>query len=67
MYAQLSLFENKMNNKFYGIFGNALIFWGKIINFENLYFFLPIYRYSEIIGNTHLFPLHNEPSPMLVG
>ena len=23
--------------------------------------------YSEIIGHTHLFPLHNEPSPMPVG
>ena len=26
-----------------------------------------IYMYSEIIGNTHLFPLHSEPSAMHVG
>ena len=45
-----------------------------IINFLKLlkiykfgFFFLQIYRYSEIISNTHLFPLHNEPSPMHLG
>ena len=36
------------------------VFFGKINNFKNVIFFLPIYRYSEILGNTHLFPLHNE-------
>ena len=58
--------KKKMNNKFNGNFYNAHIFFCKINNFKNLYFFLPIYRYSEIIDNTHLFPLHNEPSPMPV-
>ena len=28
---------------------------------------LPIYKDAEIIGNTHLFPLHNESNPMPVG
>ena len=28
--------ENKMNNKFYGFFLNARIFFGKINNFENV-------------------------------
>ena len=42
---------------------NKKKFFGKIKNFKKLYFFLTIYRYSEIIGDTHLLPLHNEPSP----
>ena len=28
---------------------------------------IQIYRYSDITGNTSLFPLHNEPSLMPVG
>ena len=38
----------------------------KINNFDKLIKNL-IYKYSEIIGHTHLFPLHNEPSPKHVG
>ena len=43
------------------------IFWGgKIRNFRNLKKKkLPIYGYAYIIGNTHPFPLHNEPSRCL--
>ena len=48
-------------------FENRVFFGGKISNFKNLFKKkLPIYRYSGIIGNMHLFPLHNEPSPMPV-
>ena len=53
-----------MNNKFYGIFWNALIFGGKIKNFKIC---KKKHRYSEIIGNAHLFILHNEPSLMPIG
>ena len=60
------MFLKKMNTKFYRIF-EMRVFFGKINNFKNFNFFLPIYRYSEIIGNMHLFPFHNEPSPMPVG
>ena len=56
-----------MNNKFKGIFWNACIYFCLINNFKNKKIKLLIYRYSEIIGYTHLFPLHNEPSLMPVG
>ena len=36
------------------------IFFGKTNNLKKNY------RNAEIICNTHLFPLHNEPSPMPV-
>ena len=52
--------------KNYGIFLNMRIFFGKI-NFRICKKKIQIFRYSAIIGNTHLFPLHNEPSLVPVG
>ena len=58
------LFLKKMNNKFYEILLKYAYFWGEI------YIYLKICKKNyKFIGipNTHLFPLHNEPSPMPVG
>ena len=38
------------------------VFFGKINNLKE-----KKYMNAEIIRNTHLFPFHNEPSPMPVG
>ena len=57
-------FWKKLYNKFYIIFWKGHIFFGK---WTTLIFFLTIYSNAEIIGNMHLFPLHNEPSTMPVG
>ena len=68
MYGQLSLFEKKMNNKFYGIFGNApILFWQNKQLLKICKRNLPIYKYYEINYHMHLFHLHNEPSLMPVG
>ena len=48
-------------------FFEMCIFFCNLNNLKEGNFFLTIYRYSEIIGYRHLFPLHNEPSPMPVG
>ena len=47
-------------------FEKCRFFFGKISNFNNLKKKNPIYSYTAMIGNTHLFPLHNEPSSMPV-
>ena len=66
-YEQLPIFEEKKwIINFMKVF-EMRKFFAKINNFKNLYKKMQIYKYSEIIGNTHLFPLHNEPSLMPVG
>ena len=59
------LFKKKRIINFMELFEKHL-FFSKINNFK-IIFFLQIYRNAEIIGNKHLFPLHNEPSLMPVG
>ena len=45
----------------------SIFFWQNKQLSKFVCFFLPIYRYAEIFQYAHLFPLHNEPSPMPVG
>ena len=56
-----------MDNKFMEFFEIRVYFFRKINNFKNVLKKIQIFRNSPIIGNMHLFPLHNEPSPMPVG
>ena len=45
-------------------FEKRIIFLGKNKQHKKK---LQIYRKAKMIGNTHLFPLHNESCPMPVG
>ena len=57
------ILKKKCIINFREFFENRVFFW----QHDNFKILFPIYRNSEIICNTHLFPLHNEPSPMPVG
>ena len=49
-------------------FENRVFLGGKISNFKNVFKNkFTIFRNYPVIGNMHLFPLHNEPSPVPVG
>ena len=58
-------FLKKKIINFMEFFEMSVFNFAKLTTLKICKFFLTIYRHSEVIGNPHLFPLHNEPSPIL--